>query len=579
MSLRNDFEAARATLKQSFKKVAGYSLLSSLCVLAMPIYLAQVYNRVIPSHSLETLVAIFVAALVVLISYAVFDAVRQYLLTRAALHFEGELAGLVLAGEMARQSDTNKQTINDLAVVRGTIASSAFGALFDLPALPFFMLLVFLVHPVLGLVVLAGGAALVALALYGNRRTGPMSEDLSRQVQLASRRLEDLMASQELVRSQGLYRESVKAWGRLYAPTLTDYLKSSIASNSFSSASKAGRQILQILIIGAGALLVIDNQANAGVIFAASILAGRALAPVEMIISTWRHLRGGQEAWARLTARMDELTLPENRTPLPRPKGRIEMDRLIYTPRPGQPPILRGISGTIQAGDCVAIIGPSGAGKSTLARILVGYIEPSHGKVALDGQELSVWDPVARGLHVGYMPQQVNFFEASIRENIARLRMDDDPALAVQTAQSVGVHDMILRFPEGYDTQLKRGAFWPSGGQAQLIALTRAFYGSPSVLVLDEPNAALDQLGERILHHALKMARARGMTVVVVTQRPSLLQDVDKIIVMRGGEVSDFGPRDEVLQRQKDAAAKALPRRAPKTPPPAAPANTASGEA
>ncbi|WCL55121.1 type I secretion system permease/ATPase [Gimibacter soli] len=549
MSLQEDFQAAQVDLKKGLKLAAGYSFVGSLCLLAMPLFLFQVYSRVIASHSMETLIALAFIVIVVLIGYAIFDAARQYYLARAAVKFEGQLAGLVLAGEMARQMDTNRQTINDLSTVRSTIASSGFGSLFDLPMMPILLILIFFIHPVLGVVVLLGGAALIAVSAFGLIRTTPLNKQLTEEMQAASRALDDQLNSQELVRAQGLYRESVRRWGGRYGKILNSYLDTVVTNQVFASATKAGRQILQILIIGSGAALVLSNEASAGIIFATSIIGGKALAPVEALIAQWRQLKGGHESWKRLQARLEELSLPENRTPLPRPKGRITLDRVIYSPRPGMPPIIKSASVQIAGGDTVAMIGPSGAGKSTLARLIVGYLEPTLGRIALDGQELGVWDPVARGLHVGYMPQQVNFFEATIRENIARLRLDDDPTLAVSTAQSLGIHDMIMQFPMGYDTSIARGVFWPSGGQAQLIALARAFYGNPSVLVLDEPNAALDQMGERILHHAIKSAKRRGMTVIVVTQRPSLVQHVDKVIMMQGGEIKDFGPKDEVLAR------------------------------
>ena len=547
MSLIENYKAEEQALKKSMGKIAGYSIIASLCLLVVPIYLFQIYDRVLFSRSIETLVAISLIALVVLIAYAVFDTARLYLLAKAGVEIDNRLSGPLLAGELSRQSDANRQSLKDLAMVRQTLATPSFAALFDLPVLPIFLLIVFLIHPGLGAVVLVGMIALVLLTLGAEKANGPKVQEQMQSAMIASRSLESQFSQQEIIRAQGLYRESVNDWGQHQGKQLSQLLVTFMRQSAFSASSKSTRQLLQIGLIGIGAWLVLLDQANPGVIFATSVVGSRALAPIEALIGGWRNLKQAREAAKRLKGRMGELHLPVKRTPLPRPKGAIALDRIVYVPRPGTPPILKGISGKISAGDSVAIIGPSGAGKSTLARILVGYLEPSSGSVQLDGQDLRAWDPIARGLSVGYMPQQVNFFEASVGENIARLRRQDPPELAVEAAQLLGVHEMILNFPNGYDTLIAKGYFWPSGGQSQLIGLARAFYANPSVLILDEPNAALDQLGEQIFHRALALAKKRGITTIVVTQRPNVLQFVDKILILKDGQVDAFGPKDEVL--------------------------------
>ena len=553
MPLLENYKAEEEALKKSMGKVAGYSTLASLCLLIVPMYLFMIYDRVLFSQSMETLIALSLIAVVVLIAYGVFDTTRLYLLAKAGVEFENKLSGPLAAGELSRQSDANKQSLNDLTMIRQALATPSFAAVFDVPVMPIYFLIVFSINTFLGFVVLIGAIFLFSLTVIAEKLNGPLTTDAAMAGRLSSRSLEMHFSQQEIIRAQGLYRESINDWGQHQSKHLAKYLFSFMRQSAFSASSKSARQLLQIALIGFGAYFVLDPDTalNPGVIFATSVVGSRALAPIEAIVGGWRNLKQAHEASKRLQSRLGEIELPQKRTPLPAPKGTISLDRVIYVPRPGMPPILKGISGTVAAGDSVAIIGPSGAGKSTLARVLVGYLEPSAGSVNLDGQSLKAWDPIARGLHMGYMPQQVNFFEATIGENIARLRRQDPPELAVQAAQLVGIHDLILKFPQGYDTPISRAGFWPSGGQSQLIGLARAFYGNPSVIILDEPNAALDQLGEQIFHRSLAIAKQRNITTIVVTQRPSVLQFVDKVMILKDGQVDAFGDKDEVMKSNR----------------------------
>lgn len=547
MSLLTEYDEEERKLTKTFRSAGLYSFLSSICMLGMPLFMFTVYDGILKSRSIETLTAMFIFALTLLIVYGIFDYVRQILLAKAGLELESRLAGLILAGELSRQSDANAQSVRELTTIRQVIASPAFYALFDLPTLPLFLILIFLIHPALGAFVLLGAVALLAMGLWADRSTVQLNKDHMDAMIASHKSLEMHVGAHEFVRAQGLYRESVRNWGEHHTNQLHRFLSSFAITGKFSSASKSARQIIQVMIIGSGAMLVIFDQASAGVIFAAAIIGGRALGPVEQIVSGWRALRGAWESRQRLRARLAEMSLPEDRTKLPRPKGKIDLSRVAYVPRPGMAPILRGVSASIKAGDSLAIIGPSGAGKSTLAKILVGYLVPNAGKVLLDGQDLHAWDPIARGLHIGYMPQQVTFFDATVRENIARLRKGDPEEWAIEAAQRAGVHDFILSLPQGYDTVIQRGQFVPSGGQAQLLALARAFYGDPAVLVLDEPNAALDNNGEQILHNALSAAHAAGVTTIVVSQRPSILSIVDNVMLMTDGLIKDYGPKEKVM--------------------------------
>ena len=548
MTLKERYLAEKRAAWRSMGTVAVISMIASLCMLAMPLYLFLIYDRVIMSHSVETLVAITVIVLVVLFAFGILDAIRQTMLARIGVRFESRVAGLVMGAELAQQRGANPQPLHQLAGIRQVMSSGIFPNLFDLPVMVLFVDLVFLIHPVFGGIVLAGIAVLLVITFLGEIATAGAIKQTQADASAANRKLDSHFRQQELVRSLGLYRESVNDWGTAQAKHLSGLLGIMARNNAFSAASKTARQIVQIALIGGGAALVIGDHVTAGVIFATSTVGSRALAPIEAIVGGWRQLKQASLQLKQLDARFDQLNLPDNQTPLPRPSSRLTADRVVYIPAPGAPPILKGITGSIEVGKNIAIIGPSGAGKSTFARTLIGALEPTSGQVMLDGQDMRAWDPVARGIHMGYLPQHVGFFEGTVRENIARMRRDDPPELAVEAAQFVGIHDMIMRFPDGYDTVISDAGFQPSGGQKQLLGLARAYYGAPAFVILDEPNANLDSDGEQILFRAMAAARAEGIATIAVTQRPSLLRYVDKVLVLKAGQVESFGPPSEVMK-------------------------------
>ncbi|RMB12448.1 type I secretion system permease/ATPase [Eilatimonas milleporae] len=547
MKATDALEDATRTYRKSLRLVAVFSLLSSLCMLALPMFMFNTYRNVIPSKNIETLIALFLLALVLLVTMGILDAARQIMMSKAASRFEMKLAGIVMAGELNRQHDPRSQTVGDLLLMRQYLSGGALTALFDLPMLPLFLIVLYLIHPVLGTVVLVGGLGLIGLALWADRETEPYLQKNNQNMVRSQKSLGMHFAMQEYVRSQGLYRQSLADWGQYQKELIASGMDHAAKTAAHTGIAKSSRQILQVLLIGSGALLVLAGDADMVVVFAAAIIGGRALQPVDQLVGGWKGLRQTYDAYKRLSARMAELSLPQAATPLPAPDGKVLLERVTYVPQPGKPPILRNISLSADPGDIIGVIGPSGAGKSTLSRILVGYLEPSIGFVRLDGQELKVWDPVARGFHIGYVPQRVDFFEATVRENISGLRNEDPPEWAVSAAQRAGVHDLILTMPEGYDTPLSKSGYWPSGGQSQLIALARAFYGDPRLLVLDEPNASLDQVGEQIFHNALKTAKASGITSFVATHRPAALQYCNKVLVLQDGRQTDFGPTQSVL--------------------------------
>lgn len=548
MSVLEIYKSEKRKLKRSMAAVAVVSMMASLCLLAVPLYMFQIYDRVIFSRNLDTLIAISIIAVVVLVSFGVLDAVRSSLLTKIGIGFEARLSGLLLGAELSRSSGVQRHSLFYLARIRQIIASNVFPAFFDLPVMIVFLGIIFLIHPLLGGVVVAGMVVLGAIALLGEIFTGGITKEAQEAAISAQKRADAAFQRHEVVKSMGLFREVVNDWSVEQSRHLSKLSASGVRINSFSSASRMVRQLIQIGLIGVGAYLVLQNHVSAGIIFAATMIGSRALAPVEQIIAGWRSVKLASLNFKLLEARLSALVLPDAQTPLPRPNGRIVADNVVYIPNANAQPILKGITGQIKEGSMTAIIGPSGAGKSTLAKCLIGYIAPTRGRISLDGQNLQAWDPVARGLYMGYLPQTVDFFEGTVRENIARLRRQDDPEHAVDAARFTGVHDMIMRFPSGYDTQISPDGFQPSGGQKQLLGLARAFYGNPSVVILDEPNANLDGDGEKILHDCLRAARKAGITVALVTQRMSITRLADNVLVLKNGSVESYGPPSEVLQ-------------------------------
>ena len=550
MDIKGIYRAEKLRARLAMTSVAFISVLSSLCLLAVPLYLFQVYDRVLTSRSIETLVALSAIATVLLLTFGVLDALRQIMLTRIGTRFESRVAGPILAGELSRPDGSPPYILQLLADVRRLISSSVFTSIFDIPLMGVFLLIVFLIHPMLGAVVLAGILILVVVTLAGEWMTADPIRRSQATGTHAKRLLDNYSQQQELVRALGLYGQAAEAWGSAYGKHLAENLTASARGDSISSVSRMTRQLIQIAMIGLGAALVLGDQVTAGIIFATSVVASRALAPIEAIVGGWRQIRQGMNNLRIIEKRIDRYRLEDEKTPLPAPSRKLTAENLTYIPPGGTRPIIKNVNGSIQAGQIIAVVGPSGAGKSTFSRLLVGALNPTSGRVLLDGQDLTSWDVVARGSGMGYMPQQVSFFEGTVRENIARLSKSDPPEWAVEAATFVGIHDIILNFPMGYDTMISDGGFQPSGGQKQLLGLARAFYGRPAFVVLDEPNANLDADGERNLLTTLAKAKEAGIATLVVTQRLSLVNHVDQVLILKNGIVDAFGPPNEVMPKR-----------------------------
>ncbi len=534
-----------------------FSVVVNLLLLVPALYMLQLFDRVITSRSEETLVLLTLAAVIALATMAALDALRARLLAAAAGGLDRHLGPKVLEGVVAQTARmSGAEYVNglrDVTTLRGFLLGAGILGILDAPWLPFFLLIVFLMHPLLGIVGLLGAAAMIALAFFNERFTRLPLERVQAEARRASRFVEAGVRNAEVVTALGMLPALTRRWSDMNERVLREQAIASGLGSSFSASTKLTRQLVQVAMLAAGAWLVVEQQVTPGVMMASSIILGRALAPVEMLVGSWRVLAEVRTAWERLDALLSGNPRAEPGTELPAPKGALSVERVVFSLKSGDKPILRGVSFALEAGESLGLIGPSGAGKSTLARLIVGVWRAQAGHVRLDGADVATWTRERLGPQIGYLPQDVELFAGTVAENIARLGEVDSRA-TIRAAQRAGVHDLVLRLPNGYDTEVGEGGAALSPGQRQRIGLARALYGDPKLLVLDEPNANLDAEGEEALLRTLRDLKQTGITVVVVAHRPSLLGGVDKLLVLREGAVELFGPRAEIMARVTRAA-------------------------
>src|SRR4051812_1458382 len=528
-----------------------FSLAMTLLLLAPPLYMLQVFDRVLTSRSNETLVALTLAAGIALLAMAALDLVRSYLLAalgRAIDRMVGPRVIDSLLGYAARLGGReHAYALRDVNALRSFFSGAGILALFDAPWLPVFLLVIALFHPLLGLIALIGSLTMLTLAYINERLTHTPLERAQTEGRKASRFIDTSVRNAEVVHALGMQPAVTRRWAVLNEAALAEQASATRAGSALSSSTKFARQIIQTAMLAAGAYVVIDQQVSAGVMMAATILLSRALAPVEQLVAGWKNLVEARAAWRRLDELFKSINDVKSGTALPAPEGRLAIERVVFGVKGQDRPIIRGASFTLDAGDALGIIGPSASGKSTLARLIVGVWRPSAGNVRLDGADVFTWPREDLGRYIGYLPQEVDLFPGTVTHNIARLG-EPDAGAVIHAAQRANVHELILRLPNGYDTEVgERLALSP--GQRQRIALARALYGDPRLVVLDEPNSNLDSEGEQALLATIKQLKEEGVTVVIVAHRPSLLVGVDKVLVLREGAVEAFGPRSEILQR------------------------------
>jgi ATP-binding cassette, subfamily C, bacterial len=539
-----------AHCRRNLVTVGIFSLVVNLLILAMPIYLFQLSDRVLTSRSVDTLVMLSLVVVGAVAAHVVMDMMRRFILMRVAVEFESKLGAPVLAAAAkASQAGSSKefQTLADLQQVRSFLTGPVLLTMLDAPVAPVYLLVVFMIHPDLGLIVSSTGILLLLVAYINQRITHASFSAASAYSSRANLQADAMARNAQVINAMGMIPESVVIWGRETAESLKAQVTAQDRNIMMSALSKIVRLGTQVCILGWGAWLSLNHELTGGMVIASSIVAGRALAPVEGTIEGWRNFIGARAAYGRIRSLLINSPLNLERLRLPQPEGRLTVERVLYVPPPNKKVILNGINFSLEPGESLAVVGASGTGKSTLGKMLVGSITPTAGAVRLDAMDLRNWDPRQFGESVGYLPQDVQLFPGTIKDNIARMRVDATDEQVFEAAEMADVHEMISQFAQGYETVVAMDGSPLSGGQKQRIGLARAFFGNPRLVVLDEPNSNLDNPGEVALALALQRAKERRITVVAITQRPALLKSVDKIMIMKDGSVQAFGPRDEIL--------------------------------
>lgn len=557
---KSDFRKGLAELRVARRKglglyiiVFGFSFFVNLLMLTGPLYMLQVYDRVLGSRSEETLIALSLLVLMLFIAMGFLDHARGRILARAAAAFQDALDRRVFQAAVRRLTLVPNDPLaapaqRDLEAVRSFLGSPVLTAFFDLPWTPIFVAAIFIFHPYLGWMAISGGIVLVFVTLMNRTMSrGPLNRTTAATMQAESV-AESLKSESEIVQAMGMQNAGFTRWQKARGAALKNSVEASDLSGAFTISSRTFRLFLQSAMLGMGAWLALRGELSPGAMIAGSILLGRALAPVEMLVGQWALVQRSQEGWGRLAALLTLQPAPTERTTLPRPKAIIEVSQLTVVP-PGQSvPVLRGVSFQLQPGQALGIIGPSGSGKSTVARALIGVWQIASGKIRLNGATLDQYDPDVLGSYIGYLPQRVALFDGTIAENIARLAENRDDARIVDAARRAAAHEMILKLPDGYDTRVSTLGGRLSGGQIQRIGLARALYGDPVFLVLDEPNSNLDNDGSVALNAAIRTMKDAGGCVFIMAHRPAAIQECDLLLVLEEGTARAFGPRDKVLR-------------------------------
>jgi PrtD family type I secretion system ABC transporter len=549
-----DLAGALRDCRRAFASVALFSGVVNLLMLAGPLYMLQVYDRVLNSRSVPTLIAL---SLLLVSAYAfqgALDLIRSRVVVRSAALLDQRLA-LAVHGAVIRlavalpQRAEGPHPVRDLDQIRAFLTGAGPIAIVDLPWVPAFLLICFLIHPWLGVAATAGGALLFTMTLLTERASRDPARVAAREAGTRSIMVEANRRSGETIVAMGMAGALAQRWSGINNRYIAANARLSDVAGSFGSVSKVLRLLLQSMMLGLGAYLVIRQELTAGAMIAASIMMGRALAPIETAIANWRAFVAARQSIARLSEVLARTASKRDATTLPRPARSLDVEHVTVVAPGGTTPIVASVRFGLKAGEALGIIGPSGAGKSSLVRTLVGVWRPAKGSVRLDGAALEHWDPDLLGQHVGFVSQTVELFDGTITENIARMSVAPDHDAVLRAARAAGAHDMILRLPSGYDTGIGESGTMLSGGQRQRIALARALHGDPFLVVLDEPNSNLDNEGEAALHQAILDLKARGAIVVLIAHRPSVLAVCDRILLLANGAQQDFGPRDEILRK------------------------------
>jgi len=547
-----------------------FSLIINVLMLAPALFMLQVFDRVVSSRSGETLIMLFVLTLLALFFMAFLDTIRTRLLTRAAIRLEKLLGPRVLASMLRKSAHANSSPaqygLRDINALRGFLTGPGIIAIFDAPWVPLFIVVIYLFHPTLGVVALLGALLLLGLAVLNERLSRRSLAAMQTDARIAGRFVDQTLGNAEVVGALGMADNVTQDWREMSEKVLKSQFEATQVGSLLTSTTRFLRQILQVIMLAVGAWLTIEQLSTPGIMIAATIVLGRALAPVESLIAGWKSLVDARGAYGRLS----QLIASEAKAPdpmkLPPPKGILTVENVVFGFRGQDLPIIRRVSLAVQPGTSLGIVGPSAAGKSTLARLIVGVWQPIAGAVRLDGADIRSWPRERLGPYIGYLPQNVEIFAGTVSANIARLGHVNSEAV-IKAATRANAHEMILALPQGYDTLVGEGGALLSAGQRQRLALARALYGNPKLVVLDEPNSNLDHAGEAALAEAVRQLRADRVTLVVISHRLPLLATMDKVMVLMQGSVKKYGTLAEVLHRpsqapadQRVVAAKIVPR-------------------
>jgi len=547
-----DPAAALRDCRAAFIGVGVASALVNLLYLTGSFFMLEVYDRILPSRSIPSLIALSLLALLLYAFQGAFELIRGRMLVRIAGALDESLNGriyraIVKAPLKLRMQGDGLQALRDFDQVRSFLSGVGPAALFDLPWLPFYIAICFLFHPVIGLIAIIGGLILTLLTYLTNRGTQAPAKKASEAGGLRNVFAQASQRNAEVAHAMGMSARLTALWERRNTEFRDENRRTSDIGNGYGALSKVFRMALQSGVLAAGAVLVIRGEASPGIIIAGSILTARALAPVELAIGNWRGLVAARQSWQRLKELLKALPEADAPLQLPDPHERLTVEGLASGPPAAQRLVVSDVNFTVRAGGAVGVIGPSASGKSSLARAILGIWPAYRGSVRLDGAALDQWDSDALGKHVGYLPQDVELFAGTIAQNICRFAEDATSEAIVAAAKAARVNDLILRLPNGYDTEIGDGGMTLSAGQRQRVALARALYGDPFLVVLDEPNSNLDAEGEQALSEAIMSVRSRGGIVIVVAHRPSALASVDLVLMMNEGRMQAFGPKEQVL--------------------------------
>lgn len=559
----NSLKTALKACKGSFLSVGFFSFFVNALMLVPSFYMLQVYGRVVTSGSIPTLVMLTLIMTILMGTMGSLEWVRSRIMVRLSTRLDVLLSRDVYRASFKKALDSggmdaSAQPLNDLTGLRQFLTGNGLFAFFDTPWLPVYIGVMFLFHPWYGWFAIGCAIVLLMLAVVNEKLTGKAIADANKQNIAASLHTNKNLRNAEVIESMGMLETLMGRWGERQRQVLLLQSQASDKGGMVTSFSKTFRMLSQSLILGIGAYLAVKQEITPGLMIAGSILLGRALAPIDLMIGSWKGFISARSQYARLNEILDEQQAEPQRMSLPAPEGHVLVENLIVSAPGSKTPILKNISFAVPAGSIVGVIGPSASGKSTLARALLGVWAPQHGVVRLDGADINNWDKRELGPYVGYLPQDIELFEGSISENIARFR-EVEPDKVIQAAKAAGVHEMILQLPEGYDTVIGSDGVNLSGGQRQRVGLARAIYGSPRLIILDEPNSNLDEVGERALAMAIQQLKASGATVFIITHRTSILAQLDRLLVMSNGAIGLYGPRDKVmaeLNKQQASAQK-----------------------